>query len=195
MVSTFWAKIVAFTPTPIPPWSESWSLSWAGRGGPISSYQILTCLDVNLDYRVDRGKILCCQNFFPINTIASTIGTIASDRMTSSKRNKTHLIMFPNRAGRGRCWTRKNSMICWYVLRSTTICDSRAFTSWYDKMRVDTCLCALSRMQPSGCEFLRSHIYWTRFMYDFEINFSICTHRFPIFTQKCIFSNMLEVQR
>ena len=67
------------------------------------------------------------------------------------------------------CWSgsmldKKNNMICWDVLRSTTICDSRAFTSWYDKMRVDTCLCALPRVQPTGYEFLRSHIYWTRFM-------------------------------
>ena len=51
--------------------------------GPISSYQILSCLDVNLDNRVDRGKFFGCQKIFPINTIASTIGTIASDRMTS----------------------------------------------------------------------------------------------------------------
>ena len=59
------------------------------------------------------------------------------------------------------CWSgsmldKKNSMICWDVLRSTTICDLRAFTSWYDKIRVDTCLCAPSRVQPTGCEFLRS---------------------------------------
>ena len=29
----------------------------------------------------------------------------------------------------------------------------------------------------------------------FEINFSICTRRFLILTQKCIFSKMLEVKR
>ena len=54
-----------------------------GGGGPISSYQILPCLDVNLDNRVDRGKVFGCQIFFPTNTIASTIGTNATDRMTS----------------------------------------------------------------------------------------------------------------
>ena len=55
----------------------------AGRGGPISSYQILSCLDVNLDNWVDRGNFLPAKKFSPINTIASTIGTIASDRMAS----------------------------------------------------------------------------------------------------------------
>ena len=56
---------VAFTPTSIPPRFESWALSCAGRGGPISSFQILSCLDVNLDNRVDRGKIFGCQKFSP----------------------------------------------------------------------------------------------------------------------------------
>ena len=59
------SSYVAFTPTPIPPRFESWSLSWAGRGGPISSYQILSCLDVNLDNRVDRGKFFGCQKISP----------------------------------------------------------------------------------------------------------------------------------
>ena len=45
---------------------------------------ILSCLDVNLDNRVDRGKKnLAAKKISPINTIASNIGTIASDRMTS----------------------------------------------------------------------------------------------------------------
>ena len=56
---------VAFTPTPIPSRFESWSLSCEGRGGPISSYQILSCLDVNLDDRVDRGKFFGCQKNYP----------------------------------------------------------------------------------------------------------------------------------
>ena len=86
-----------------------------------------------------------------------------------SHRNKTHLIMLD----------KKNYMICWDVLRSTTICDSRAFTSWYDKMRVDTCLCALPRMQPTDCEFLRLHIYWTRFMYDLRYIFQSAHADFP----------------
>ena len=34
-------------------------VGWTGRGGPISSYQILSCLDVNLDDRVDRGIFFC----------------------------------------------------------------------------------------------------------------------------------------
>ena len=42
---------------------------------PIKSYHV--------DHRVDRGKILAAKKFSPINTIASTIGTIALDHMTS----------------------------------------------------------------------------------------------------------------
>ena len=38
--------------------------------------QFLSCLDVNLDN-------LAAKKISPINTIASTIGTVASDRMTS----------------------------------------------------------------------------------------------------------------
>ena len=79
------------------------------------------------------------------------------------------------------CWSgsmldKKNSMICWDMLRSTTSCDSRAFTSWYDKMRVDrpTRLCALPRVQPTGCEFLRSHsLYEGRSI----ISWTVCINR------------------
>ena len=151
---------MAFTPTPIPPRFESWSLSWAGRGGPISSYQILSCLDVNLDNRVDHG------NFSRSTRLPRLSGPSHQIVWHRNKAQQNPSYHVSQSCLSGSMLDKKNSMICWDVLRSTTICDSLAFTCWYDKMRVDTCLCALPRVQPPGCEFLRSHIYWTRFMYD-----------------------------
>ena len=47
---------------------------------PIRSYQVLMSI---LAIGLIVEKILAAKKFVPINTIASTIGTIASDRMTS----------------------------------------------------------------------------------------------------------------
>ena len=47
---------------------------------PIRSYHVLMSI---LTIGLIVEKILAAKNIFPINTIASTIGTIASDRMTS----------------------------------------------------------------------------------------------------------------
>ena len=47
---------------------------------PIRSYHVLMSI---LTIGLIVEKFLAAKNFIPINTIASTIGTIASDRMTS----------------------------------------------------------------------------------------------------------------
>ena len=47
---------------------------------PIRSYHVLMSI---LAIGMIVEKFLAAKIFFPINTIASTIGTIASDRMTS----------------------------------------------------------------------------------------------------------------
>ena len=47
---------------------------------PIRSYHVLMSI---LTIGLIVEKFLAAKNFFPINTIASTIGTIASHRMTS----------------------------------------------------------------------------------------------------------------
>ena len=47
---------------------------------PIRSYHVLMSI---LTIGLIVEHFLAAKNFFPINTIASTIGTIASDRMTS----------------------------------------------------------------------------------------------------------------
>ena len=154
---------------------------------PIKSYHV--------DHRVDREKKFWLPKNFPRLTRLPRLSGPSHQIIWHRNKAQQNASYHVSKS----CWSgpmldMKNSMICWDVLRSTTICDSRAFTSWYDKMRVDMCLCALPRVQPTGCEFLCSHIYWTRFMYDLRKK-SICTCRFPIFTQKCVFSNMLQVQR
>ena len=47
---------------------------------PIRSYHVLMSI---LTIGLIVENFLAAKKFFPINTIASTIGTIASDRMTS----------------------------------------------------------------------------------------------------------------
>ena len=55
---------------------------WVGvvLSAPVRSYHVLMSI---LTIGLILEKILAAKNFSPINTIASTIGTIASDRMTS----------------------------------------------------------------------------------------------------------------
>ena len=110
------------------------------RGGVVLSDLISLSLpynyfDVNLDNHVDRGKFFGCQKIFPdqhdcLDYRDHRIRLYA----IVTKRNKTHLIMFPNRADRGRCWTRKtvgSVEMCCDLLRSVT----------REHLRVDTIRC------------------------------------------------------
>ena len=74
---------------------------------PIRSYHVLMSI---LTIGVDRGKFFGCQKFFHDyhDCLDYRDHRIRSYDIVT-KRNKTHLVMFPNRADRGRCWTRKTA--------------------------------------------------------------------------------------
>ena len=84
------------------------------------------------------------------------------------------------------------------LLRCVAIYYDLWLASIYELIRQDAGGYVSLRSSTRAADWLRvpAFTYILNKIYvGFEIHFSICTRRFPIFTQKCIFSNMLEVQR
>ena len=83
---------------------KSWSYSWTNRGDPIRSYQILRSIR---GYRVNRRNFLNGSKFFydQHDQLSNRDHRIRSYCIVT-KRDRSHLIVLPNRGDRDRSWTR-----------------------------------------------------------------------------------------